>query len=518
MIISDSALKNDQSIDMRNLTDILGSPRSANDPRFPVDTGMSRRDVLKRVGCGFGYLAFAALAGQQARGAGTAAAAINPLAQRMPPIRPRAKRVIFLFMQGGPSHVDSFDYKPRLEQDHGRRLRFHDARTIAKTGSREASPQPVMKSPWQFQQHGQSGRWVSELFPETARHADDLCVIRSMQTEGVAHGPATLFLHCGSTNLIRPSIGSWINYGLGSENQSLPGFVSISPSAGNGGPRNYGNAFLPSVYQGTALGKAGMPASEVVIRNLTNPARTAAEQRRQFELLGELNAAQIRRDAPGAGDRELEAVINSFELAWRMQHSAPDVLNIQGETPSTLASYGIGEKETDSFGRQCLMARRLCESGVRYVQVTYGDNTANPAWDQHSNLPKHADHARAVDKPVAGLLADLKRRGLLEDTIVWWGGEFGRTPYAQDNGTGRDHNPDGFTVWLAGGGVKPGIAYGETDEFGHRAIMNKVHMHDLHATILYLLGLDHEKLTYPFDGRDFRLTDVHGTILRDILA
>ena len=472
-------------------------------------TGMTRRDALKHGACGFGYLAFAAMAGQKI------GAAVNPLAPRLLPSQPRAKRVIFLFMQGGPSHVDTFDHKPRLERDHGRQLQFLDARTIAKSGSRAASQQPVMKSPWAFQRHGQSGRWVSELFPEVARHADDLCLVHSMQTEGVAHGPATLFLHCGSTNLIRPSIGSWINYGLGSENQSLPGFVSISPSAGNGGPRNYGSAFLPAVYQGTALGQAGMPASEVVIRNLGNSQKTVGDQRRQFELLGRLNAAQISRSP---GDEELEAVINSYELAWRMQRRAPDVLDTTGESSATLASYGIGDKATDNFGRQCLMARRLCEAGVRYIQVTYGDNTANPAWDQHSNLPKHADHARAVDKPVAGLLADLKQRGLLEDTIVWWGGEFGRTPYAQSNGTGRDHNPDGFTVWLAGGGVQPGMAYGETDEFGHRAVANKVHMHDLHATILHLLGLDHEKLTYRFDGRDFRLTDVHGTVIRDIIG
>jgi hypothetical protein len=231
--------------------------------------------------------------------------------------------------------------------------------------------------------------------------------------------------------------------------------------------------------------------------------------------LRELNAEQRKA---AAGDEELDAVINSYELAWRMQHNAPGVLDLSKESQATLALYGIGEKSTDNFGRQCLMARRLCEAGVRYVQVTYGDNTANPAWDQHSNLAKHADHAAAVDKPVAGLLADLKQRGLLDDTLVWWGGEFGRTPYAEKNGTGRDHNPGGFTVWLAGGGVKPGFAYGATDEFGHLAVENKVHMHDLHATILHLLGLDHEKLTYRFDGRNFRLTDVHGRVVKEIIA
>jgi hypothetical protein len=303
-------------------------------------------------------------------------------------------------------------------------------------------------------------------------------------------------------------------YGLGSENQNLPGFVSIAPSAGNGGPRNYGNAFLPAIYQGTALGKAGAPASEATIRNLTSPLSERAQQAR-FDLLRQLHAEQLRRTP---GDAELEAVVQSYELAWRMQHNAPDVLDLSQEPRGTQRLYGIGEKPTDSFGRECLMARQLCEAGVRFVQVTYGDNTANPAWDQHSNLPKHADHARAVDRPIAGLLADLKRRGLLEDTLVWWGGEFGRTPYAEKNGTGRDHNPGGFTVWLAGGGVKPGFAFGATDEFGHLAVEDKVHMHDLHATILHLLGLDHERLTYRYAGRDFRLTDVHGRVVRELFA
>ncbi len=417
-------------------------------------------------------------------------------------------------MQGGPSQVDTFDYKPLLAKYDGTTRDFDDARTIANTGKRGTS-QRVMKELWKFSQHGQSGRWVSELFPETARHSDDLCFIHSMHTEGVAHGPATLFLHCGAANFIRPSMGSWVTYGLGTENENLPGFISICPSAGNGGPRNYGNAFLPAVYQGTALGRAGAPAADAGIRDLVNASRSARDQERQIELLRDLNAEQLKK-CPG--DFELEAVINSYELAWRMQKNAPGILHLQDESPATLALYGIGEKETDDFGRECLMARRLCEAGVRFVQVTYGDNTANPAWDQHSNLPKHAQHARAVDKPIAGLLADLKQRGLLEDTIVWWGGEFGRTPYAEKNGTGRDHNPGGFTVWLAGGGVKRGFAHGETDEFGHLAIQNKVHMHDLHATLLRLLGLDHEKLTYRYDGRNFRLTDVRGQVVREILG
>ncbi len=465
---------------------------------------ISRRQALQAAACGFGYLAFAGLSANAATGE----------LLRPPPAPAKAKRVIFLFMQGGVSHVDSFDYKPRLNSDDGKKFDFDDARVLAKTGKR-GSNQRVMKPLWQFAQHGQSGRWSSNLFPEINRHVDDLCFLHGMHTEGVAHGPATLFLHTGSTNFIRPSMGSWINYGLGSENDNLPGFVSISPSSGNGGPRNYGNAFLPSVYQGTAIGRAGAPASEATIRNLINPEMTRESQRRQLDLLQAFNGEQRKR-LPG--DSEMDAVINSYELGWRMQQNAPDILDLSRETAATQQLYGIGAKATDNFGRQCLMARRLCEAGVRYVQVTYGDNGANPAWDQHSNLPKHGEHARAVDKPIAGLLADLKRRGLLEDTIVWWGGEFGRTPYAESNGTGRDHNPGGFTVWLAGGGFKPGFAFGATDEFGSQAVQDKTHMHDLHATILHQLGLDHEKLTYRYSGRNFRLTDVHGRVVKEVLA
>jgi len=464
-----------------------------------IPTFFTRRQVLQSAGCGFGYLALAGLAN---------AASMAPV------VAPKAKRVIFLFMQGGVSHVDSFDHKPRLVKDDGKQFGFDDARIIANSGKR-GSTQRVMKPLWNFAQHGQSGRWASDLFPEVSQHVDDLCFLHGMHTEGVAHGPATLFLHCGSTNFIRPSMGAWINYGLGSENDNLPGFVSISPSSGNGGPRNYGNAFLPSVYQGTAVGKAGSPASEATIRNLSNQQISREGQRKQLDLLQAMNAEQLKR-VPG--DSEAEAIINSYELGWRMQQNAPDILDLSKETKETQRLYGIGEKPTDNFGKQCLMARRLAESGVRYIQVTYGDNGANPAWDQHSNLPQHGVHAKACDRPIAGLLTDLKQRGLLDDTLVWWGGEFGRTPYAQGNGTGRDHNPAGFTVWLAGGGTKPGFAFGATDEFGSQAVTDKVHMHDLHATILHLLGLNHEKLTYRYSGRDFRLTDVHGRVVNEIIA
>ena len=470
---------------------------------------LSRREWLSHTGCGFGALALAGLAAQDAR----AAAPANPLAAKKGHHAAKAKRVIFLFMQGGVSHVDSYDYKPALDKDDGKQLKFDDARVIANTGMRGSS-QRVMKPLWKFAKRGQSGKWASDLFPEVNGVIDDLCFIHSMRTEGVALGPATLFLHCGSTNFVRPSFGSWALYGLGSENANLPGFISIAPSAGNGGARNYGNAFLPAIYQGTPVGRAGGPASDATIRNLAPGLSTSATQE-HFDLLRELNAEQLKAKP---GDAELEAVAASYELAWRMQKNAPDVMDIAKETKETQKLYGIGTKETDNFGKQCLMARRLSEAGVRFVQVTYGDNSANPAWDQHSNLPKHGEHARAVDKPIAGLLADLKRRGLLEDTIVWWGGEFGRTPSAEKNGTGRDHNPGGFTVWLAGGGFKPGLSFGATDEFGSAATENKVHMHDLHATILHQLGLDHEKLTFTTAGRPFRLTDVHGRVVKDVLG
>ncbi len=458
---------------------------------------LTRRRALQLAGCGFGHLAFAGLA------------CGNPATHFVP----KAKRVIFLFMQGGVSHVDSFDYKPRLEKDDGKMAGFDDARALANTGKRGGT-QRVMKPLWKFSRHGECGRWASDLFPQMNKHVDKMTFIHSMHTEGVAHGPATLFLHCGATSFIRPSMGSWVVYGRGTENENLPGFVSIAPSSGNGGLRNYGNAFLPAKFQGTAIGKAGGPASDLIIRNLKNAADPKV-QREQLDLLAALNAEQLKRTP---GDTEAEAVANSYELGWKMQQNAPDILDVSKESAATQKLYGLGTKETDTFGRQCLMARRLCEAGVRYVQVTYGDNGANPAWDQHSNLPQHGVHAKAVDQPIAGLLADLAQRGLLKDTIVWWGGEFGRTPYAQQNGTGRDHNPGGFTTWLAGGGFKHGTAYGATDEFGAAAVENKVHMHDLHATILNQLGLDHEKLTFRYSGRDFRLTDVHGQVVKEIIA
>ena len=466
----------------------------------PVD----RRAFLSRAACGFGSLAFSAMCAQDTQATESAL---------LPMFTPRVKRIIFVFMQGGPSHVDTFDYKPRLERDHGRQLKFDDSRKVAKMDM-GGTDETLMKSPWRFRQYGETGHWVSELFPEIAKHVDDLCFIHSMHTNGVAHGPSTLFLHTGATNFVRPSIGSWISYGLGTENRNLPAFMTICPSSSNGGPRNYSNSFLPAKHQGTTIGRAGQPAAKARINHITNDKLSPSMQRRQFELLQALNREQIAA-TPDAD--ELQAVIGSYELAYRMQMHAPGITDLSGESEATMKLYGIGEKPTDDFGRQCLLARRMAEQGVRYIQVNYADNGNNPRWDQHSNLPQHAVHAKATDKPVAGLIADMKARGLLEDTLIWWGGEFGRNPF-QQNSTGRDHNPKGFTHFLCGAGVKAGYSHGATDEFGHEAIVDKVHMHDLHATLLHMLGMDHERLTYRFAGRDFRLTDVEGQIVNKILT
>ncbi|MFP6857505.1 MAG: DUF1501 domain-containing protein [Roseibacillus sp.] len=437
------------------------------------------------------------------------ASAASTLERQIGQHPPRAKRVIFLFMQGGPSQVDTYDYKPELIANHDKKVEFFNPR------QRKVQQETVLKPLWEFKQYGQTGHWASSLFPEINKHIDELCFIHSMHTEGVAHGPATLFLHTGATNLIRPSVGAWISYGLGTENNNLPAFVTINPPANKGGPRNYGNSFLPSIHQGTVLGQPGNVNAIPEIRHIKSP--LAPEQAaRDYAFARKLNGAQI--EAAGDSDNpQLEGAINSMELAWRMQNRGAGIVNIDRETNSTRDLYGIGNKNTDGFGRQCLAARQLVEAGVRYIQISHCDNSSTPVWDQHSNLPRHEPLAQQVDKPIAGLLNDLKQRGLLEDTLVWWGAEFGRTPFSQ-NKNGRDHNPRGFTTWLAGGGTKAGLAYGATDEFGFAAVENKVHMHDLHATILHLLGLDHEKLTYNYAGRDFRLTDVQGKVVKEILA
>ncbi len=474
-----------------------------------MNNQLNRRSWLSTTACGFGSLALHGLASSEA--SQSPGQIQNPLAARQPMLPARAKRVIFIFMQGGPSQVDSFDYKPELQKNDGKKFKFRDARKMARGNS--SGEETLMKSQWKFRQYGETGHWVSDLFPHIGQRVDDLCFVHSMHTNGVAHGPSTLFLHTGALNLIRPSMGSWISYGLGTENNNLPGFVTISPSSANGGPRNYANAFLPACFQGTPIGRAEQPTKQAKFRHIENSYFEQPAQQKQFQLLRELNASQLGKRQ----DSELEAVISSYELAWRMQMHAPELLDLSRESESTMKLYGIDQKETEDFGRQCLMARRMAEQGVRFVQVNYCDNGSNPRWDQHSKIERHAIHAKATDQPVAGLLIDLKQRGLLEDTLVWWGGEFGRNPFSQ-NSDGRDHNPKGFTHFLAGGGVKQAFKYGATDEFGHEAVENKLHMHDLHATILHLLGLDHEKLTYRHAGRDFRLTDVEGHVAHDLFA
>jgi hypothetical protein len=369
----------------------------------------------------------------------------------------------------------------------------------------------LLASPWKFKPYGQSGIHVSDLFPHVGALADKLCVINSIHGTNSRHGAALLELHCGSDTFIRPSMGSWITYGLGSENQNLPGFVTICPTLGHGGVTAWSSAFLPAHYQGTPIGTSGVAAERAKIPFIENKQISAAQQRMELDLLAEVNAEHLAKSGP---DDALESRIESFELAFRMQREVPTLQDIGGETAETLGLYGIDQPKTKNFGLQCLLARRFCEAGVRFVQVTHSYK-----WDQHGNLKaEHASNALEVDQPMAGLIADLSRRGLLEDTLVWWGGEFGRTPTEQGNKDGRDHNPHACSMFLAGGGVKQGLRYGATDDYGYYAVENKVHFHDLHATILHLLGLDHERLTYRYAGRDFRLTDVYGRVVADILA
>lgn len=453
--------------------------------KFPSRT---RRDAL--VAAGLGGLSLtglpAALANRQPQPAHHPAA---------------AKRVIFLFMHGGPSQVDTFDYKPQLTRDDGRELPFQKAANI------DAVPK-LLKSPWKFRRRGESGNWVSELLPHMAQHIDDLCVIRSMHSRGQSHGQAVSMMHTGSDNLVRPSVGAWVSYGLGTPNPDLPAFVSISPASGHGGPRNYGCAFLPAAHQATVIGKSGR-LGDARIAHLGNDRRSRDEQLEQLTLLREINQGHLQRSG---SDPQIRGAMESFDLAFRMQSAAPNVLDLSQEPEHVQAAYGIGNKATDNFGRQCLLARRLAEAGVRYIEVSTGN-----VWDQHSNLiAGHEKNALATDQPVAALLADLKHRGLLDDTLVVWGGEFGRTPIVQGK-NGRDHNPQGFTTVLCGGGVKRGIAWGNTDEYGYYATEDRVHVHDLHATMLHLLGIDHTKLTYRYAGRDFRLTDVYGEVVHPIL-
>lgn len=461
---------------------------------------INRRHALKRAAIGFGNLALADMLHRTAQADGAVATPQSHLT-------PRAKRVIFLFMKGGPSQVDSFDYKPQLQKDDGKELPFDKPRvTFAPTGK-------LLKSPWKFQQYGECGLHVSELFPHVAQRADDLCILNSVHGTNAAHGGALLKLHTGSDTFVRPSMGAWVMYGLGEENKNLPGFVTICPTLAHGGVKNWGSAFLPAECQGVPLGVASRPASQAQVKYIKNPRWSEQMQRGQLDLLQELNREHA---VDPRVESSLDARIKSFELAFRMQSKIPEVQDLSQESEATHKLYGLDDPITEDFGRQCLLARRFAEEGVRFIQVTHSDT--NVQWDQHSNLKEgHEKNAREVDRPIAGLLTDLKQRGLLEETLVMWGGEFGRTPVAQGN-NGRDHNPEGFTMWMAGGGVQAGLKYGATDEYGYYAVENKMHVHDLHATLLYLLGLEHERLTYRYAGRDFRLTDVAGHVHKGILA
>jgi hypothetical protein len=459
--------------------------------------------MLTNSACGFGQIALAALlAGGNPLTASEAN--VGTTSTLRPHFKPRFKRIIFLFMWGGPSHVDLFDPKPVLKAQDGKPL----------AGSSVGKSQPelgnLLASPFRFAQHGQGGVWMSELFPNLARQADKLCVIRSLHTEGSAHGEALLRLHTGQANLVRPSVGAWISYGLGSENENLPAFITISPPRGHGGVQNYGSAFLPARHQATAIGSAEIAIQQARVPHVGNARIELGQQRQQLDLVQALNRQHVER---AGHDQNLEGLIANYELAFRMQSTIPQVMNLEDETQETLGLYGIDAEPTENFGRQCLLARKFAEAGVRYIQVS-----TDYTWDHHKQVQSGSiAEAAKVDVPIAGLLTDLARRGLLEDTLVLWGAEFGRTPTVE-NQDGRNHHPQGFTMWMAGGGVKGGFTYGATDEFGYRPVENPVHMHDLHATLLHGLGLDHQRLTYRHAGRDFRLTDVHGHVVHDLWA
>jgi hypothetical protein len=467
-------------------------------------TAISRRELLCKIGGGFGALGLAnvlseagvlAPAPLQAALAGSS----RPLAPKPPHFPARAKRVIFLFMNGGPSHVDTFDYKPALAKYEGKPL----PDGMVKTGRRRNGA--ILASPFKVHQHGHNGTAVTELYPEVGGCIDDICVLRSMHTDNPNHEPGLLMMNSGNMQPIRPSMGSWLTYALGTENQNLPGFIVLCPGKPVVGPQLWSNSFLPGIFQGTHINNKTIDPKQI-IRDVDNRYLSAAAQRRQLDLLQAMNQAHLERRER---DEHLEARIASLEMAYRMQGEAQDAFDIGKETPATRKLYGEGE-----FANACLLARRLAERGVRVVQVYYGNNQP---WDDHKDILLHRDHAQKSDRPIAALLKDLKARGLLDETLVIWGGEFGRTPTAE-GAKGRDHHSLGFSMWLAGGGVKGGHVHGATDEFGFQAVENRMHVHDLHATVLHLMGLDHERLTYRYSGRDFRLTDVHGHVVTEIMT
>jgi len=469
---------------------------------------LTRRQMLKQAGMGIGSLGLASLLQQEGLAAGS-----NPMAARRPHFKTKAKAVIWLFINGGPSHVDTWDYKPELARRDGQALEGFDKFT----GFFSNAVGGLMKSPFEFKQHGQCGKHVSSIFPHLSQHVDKMAFIHSCHTESNNHSPALFMMNSGLPRMGHPCVGSWMTYGLGSESDSLPAFVAMSDPKGRGLPKghaaNWGAGFLPSVYQGTHFRPTGEP-----IDNLNRPKEMNAEQqRRQLDLLKSLNQKHF---ADNPFEEELAARIESFELAYRMQSAAPEALAVDKESPATRALYGMDDAKCKHFAAQCLTARRMVERGVRFIQIYSGGMENQRSWDGHSDIAgNHTQFAGETDKPIAGLLADLAQRGLLDETLVVWGGEFGRLPLAQKSGKpGRDHNPHAFTYWLAGGGVKGGVSYGETDEVGHKAAVNKCHVNDLHATMLHLMGMDHEKLTYRYNGRDFRLTDVGGKVIRDVIA
>jgi Protein of unknown function (DUF1501) len=479
----------------------LAGPCSALRPR-------SRREFLARAGAGFGAVALAALAGGRATADEPDEPVANPLAMRKPHFAPRAKRVVFLFMDGGPSHLDLFDFKPSLTKYAGQPLPPSFKRPVTAMGV--TSGTPLLASPRKFARRGSSGMWVSDLYPEVATVADELCLLQSCTADGLTHVAACMQANTGSLLLGRPSLGAWTIFGLGNESEDLPGFVVLADNQSDspGGPSNWGTGFMPAAFQGTRLGEGPQP-----ILNITPASGSGSvRQRGELDFLQQLNR---RYAAERADDDALEARIASYELAFRMQAQAPQAVDLSRETEETLELYGLYNDDTAANGRNCLLARRLLERGVRFVQIYMG---AGSAWDAHTDLNgNHTRCCRESDRPIAGLIKDLKRRGLLNDTLVIWGGEFGRTPMSE-SGTGRDHNPYGFTMFFAGGGTKPGCVFGRTDELGLYAAENKVHLHDIHATILHLLGLDHEQLTFQHNGRDERLTGTEGQVIQGIIA
>ena len=475
--------------------------------------GLNRRSMLRRCGMGLGSIGLMSLLQDQGLLGATEEKAFNPLAARAPHFKPTAKSVIWLFINGGPSQVDTWDFKPALEKFHGKPLKNFDKFT----GFFSGSVGGLMKSPFEFKRHGECGKPVSSLFPHLSQHVDKMAFVHSGHTESNNHSPALFMMNCGLPRMGYPCVGSWITYGLGSESDSLPSFVVMSDPKGRGLPKgyaaNWGAGFLPSVFQGTHLRPKGEP-----IDNLKRVAGMKPDQqRRQLDLLSLLNKEHLKNNPH---EEELAARIESFELAYRMQSAAPEALNVQSESEHTRRLYGLDNGKCKHFAAQCLTARRMIERGVRYVQIYSGGTANQRSWDGHSDIKgNHTGFAQETDQPIAALLTDLEQKGLLDETLVIWGGEFGRLPVAQKGGKpGRDHNPHAFTTWFAGGGVKGGVSYGETDEFGHKAAIDKAHVNDLHATILHLLGMDHEKMTYRYNGRDFRLTDVAGKVIREIVA